>query len=495
MATDSTTPASAAPTPATKPVKPDEDAFKKELAKLEKEHKEAMDKYNAVRAKIELAVPNKDKESENPTQKRRQELIAEASEIRKKQAGGKASRTSKLDQIKRLDDQLKSRIAEQKTARTKVPYKSVEEIDQKIERLEREVGSGQMKLVDEKKALTEVSSLRKLRKNFSQFDDAQKAIDNLKAQIKEIKDSMEDPESKALSERYSKIQAELDAIKAEQDEVYKNLSALRKERDELRAKQQATYQAVKQLKDNYHTQRKAARAWEIQQREKRREREQAERERIAKERKMERAKAMLDEASLPAYTEELRRASSLLRFLDPSHTEESTPLVADKGLAATAQRKVDASAFQGMRALRKEDRDEEYLPAVKKGKKGKKSPAAAEAPAAAGKYSCPPSVIEDCAFIGVEPPMSATEVPAVAEKVKAKIAHWKADQEEQTKKNIEKAKKEIERLEAEEAASAPAEGSGASTPAKGVNGKEDEQPVVEAAKEVLETPKEVAATA
>jgi hypothetical protein len=201
--------------------------------------------------------------------------------------------------------------------------------------------------------------------------------------------------------------------------------------------------------------------------------------------------------------------------LDPSHTEESTPLVADKGLAATAQRKVDASAFQGMRALRKEDRVEEYLPAVKKGKKGKKSPAAAAETPAAGKYSCPPSVIEDCAFIGVEPPMSATEVPAVAEKVKAKIAHWKADQEEQTKKvclssphalqhnpsltpglqNIEKAKKEIERLEAEEAAPAPAEGSGASTPAKGVNGKEAEQPVVEAAKEVLETPKEVAATA
>ncbi|KAK3306602.1 uncharacterized protein B0T15DRAFT_146652 [Chaetomium strumarium] len=499
MATDSTAPASAAasavPAPATKPVKPDEEAFKKELAKLEKEHKEAMDKYNAVRAKIELAVPNKDKESENPTQKRRQELIAEANEIRKKQAGGKASRTSKMEQIKRLDDQLKSRIAEQKAARAKVPYKSVEEIDQKIERLEREVGSGQMKLVDEKKALTEVSSLRKLRKNFSQFDDSQKAIDQLKNQIKEIKDSMEDPESKALSERYSKVQAELDAIKAEQDEVYKNLSALRKERDELRAKQQATYQAVKQLKDTYHTQRKAARAWELQQREKRREREQAERERIAKERKMERAKAMLDEASLPAYTEELRRASSLLRFLDPSYTEEATPLVADKGLAATAQRKVDASAFQGMRALRKEDRVEEYLPAVsKKGKKGKKSPAAAETPAA-GKYSCPPSVIEDCAFIGVEPPMSATEVPAVAEKVKAKIAHWKADQEEQTKKNVEKAKKEIERLEAEEAASAPAEGSGASTPAKGVNGKEADQPVVEAAEQVLETPKEVAATA
>jgi Asp-tRNA(Asn)/Glu-tRNA(Gln) amidotransferase C subunit len=45
MATESTTPAAAASVPATKPVRPDEEQFKKDLAKLEKEHKEALDKY------------------------------------------------------------------------------------------------------------------------------------------------------------------------------------------------------------------------------------------------------------------------------------------------------------------------------------------------------------------------------------------------------------------------------------------------------------------
>jgi ribosomal protein L12E/L44/L45/RPP1/RPP2 len=61
MATDSTAPASAAasaaPATATKPVKPDEEAFKKELAKLEKEHKEAMDRY--VRAFGNYPVPTR----------------------------------------------------------------------------------------------------------------------------------------------------------------------------------------------------------------------------------------------------------------------------------------------------------------------------------------------------------------------------------------------------------------------------------------------------
>ncbi len=360
-------------------------------------------------------------------------MIAQVNEIRKKQGAGKASRTNKLDQIKRYDEQLRTRIAEQKTSRAKVPYKSVEEIDQKIKRLEADVERGQMKLVDEKMTLAEVTSLRKLRKNFSGFDNDQKEIDNLKAKIKEIKDSMEDPEVKAMRDEYNKIQAELDAIKGEQDSVYKNLTALRKERDDLRSKQQATWEAVKKYKDNYHTQRKAALAWERQQREKRREREQEERERFNKERKMARAQQMLAEASDPAFAEQIRRADNLARFFDPSHVAEAkSPLLADKGLAASAQRKVDASGFEGMKLVRKEDRDDDYLPAAKKGKKGKKSNAS-EAPAAA-KFSCPPSVMEDCTFIGLNPPMSAAEVPEVLEKVKAKIAQWKIDQPEQTKK-------------------------------------------------------------
>jgi uncharacterized small protein (DUF1192 family) len=387
---------------------------------------------NAAKAKIDIALPNKDKE--NPTQKRRQELIAQLAEIRKKQGTGKDARASKMARIKALDDDLRKRIADQKAARSKVSFKNVEEIDQKIAQLEREVERGQMKLVDEKKALAEVTSLRKLRKNFSAFDNDQKAIDDLKAKIKEIKDSLEDPEAKALSEQYNAAQAELDTIKAQQDSAFKNLSALRKEKDELKAKQQATWEAMRKFKDDYHTQRKAALAWERQQREKRREREQAERERIAKERRMARAKEMLAEASDPAFAEQIRRANNLVRFFDPSHVvEEKSPLLADKGLAAAPQRKVDASGFEGMRLVRKEDRDDDYLPAVKKGKKGKKAPAA-DAPAPAAKFSCPPSVIEDCAFVGVNPPMSAAEVPEVVDKVKAKIAQWKADQPEQTRK-------------------------------------------------------------
>lgn len=376
-------------------------------------------------------MPNKNKEQQSPTQKRRQDLIAQANEIRQKQAGGKNARTGKLDQIKRLDEQVRSRISEQKNAKAKVPYKSVEDVDRQIANLESQVNSGTMKLVDEKKALADISSLRKVRKNFGQFDDSQKTIDELRAKIKEIKDSMDDPEQKAMSEQYNKIQAELDKIKAEQDVAYKSLSSLRDERTKLHGEQQETFSAIRKLKDDYYGQKKAAQAYEKDARDKAFQRRKAERERFVLERKKADAERVLTEASDPAYVDEIRRANSLLQFLDPSHKTEKGPLMAASGLTAEAQRTVDDSALKGTKLVRKEDRDDEYFSgSAKKGKKGKKSNAAA----ATKTYNCPPSVVEDCASMGIDPPMSADDVPAVIEKVKAKLEHWKSDQTAQTQR-------------------------------------------------------------
>ncbi|KAJ1333502.1 ABC transporter-like protein [Microdochium nivale] len=431
-----------------KPERPNADLFNEQLAKKEKEYQDAFARYNAVKAKVDSALPNKNKDVQSPTQKRRTELIAKANEIRNKQGAGKSTRNSKMDQIKRLDDQLKSRIAEQKTARGKVAFKSTDDLDRQIEHLEKQVNGGLMKLVDEKKALAEISSLRKQRKNFAGFDTSEKAIGELKAKIKEIRDSMDDPETRALSDEYTKIQTELDTIKAEQDEVFKNLNSLRDERTKLQAEQQEKFQAVRKLKDEYYGQKKAFAEYERNARVAIAERRKAEREKYEKDKKKERAQKFLDEASDLAYFEEIRRANSLLHFFDPSSiSTEKAPLLANSGMTAEASRKVEDSDLKGTRLVKKEDREDEYFAPAKKGKKGKKTSGSAEK----STYSCPPSVIDDCSFMNIDPPMSAADVPAVVEKVKAKLDHWKSDQQAQTQRNIEKAKKDLEKLEAEEA--------------------------------------------
>jgi uncharacterized coiled-coil DUF342 family protein len=389
---------------------------------------------DVARAKFADAQP---KSKDSPAAKRRQELVTELNEIRQKQGAGKAGRNQIFDQIRKLDEQLKSRVAEQRTARSRVAFKSVDEIDREIERLEKLVNGGMMKLVDEKKALAEISSLRKQRKSFAGFEEVQKSIDELKAKIKALKDSLEDPEAKTLRERYNRIQAELDTIKAEQDEAYQNINTLKEQREKLYTEQQEKYLAVKKIKDDHFHAKKAYQNYEYEARQRARERQKAEREAIEREKRRERAEKLLAEARDPAYLDEIRRAESLLRYLDPTTTTTVAPLVPPSGLSATAQRTVDASEIKGTRVVRKDEREDSYFMGTggKKGKKNRKS--AVDTPASAttsGKFNCPPSVMEDCNTMGIDPPMSPADIPSVTEKVKEKLAHWKADQKAQTEK-------------------------------------------------------------
>lgn len=408
-----------------------------------------MDYKNAIKEKIDLALPNRsNKDQPSAIQQRKQDLIAEANEIRQKQAGGKNTRLSKQDQIKRLDEQLRARLAEQKTARAKVPFKSAEELDTKISQLETEVNGGRMKLVDEKRNLAEISSLRKLRRSFAQLDESQKHIDDLRAKIKDVKDGMDDPEQKELSDRYNAIQTELNAIKAESDEAYKSLSTLREERTRLQAEQQDRFAAVRRIKDDYFGGKKAFAAWEREVRERAYQRHREERERQVRERRRADAERVLADASVPAYSDEMRRATSLLQFLDPTRASAAapkTPLVADSGLGAQPGRTVDDSGLKGVRLVRKEDREEVYLPAKRTGgKKKNRTPAPADAGISPGSssgpspshkaFNCPPAVMADCAFLDIDPPMSSADVPGVIEKIEAKLGHWKADQAAQTQR-------------------------------------------------------------
>lgn len=386
---------------------------------------------------MDIAQP---KNKDSPSAKRRAELLAQLKEIREQQAGGKAGRNKIFEEIKRLDEKLKSKIAEQKTARSRVAFKNVDEIDREIDRLDKQVNGGMMKLVDEKKALAEISSLRKQRKGFAGFEQSQKEIDDLKAELKAKRDTLDDPESKALSDKYSKLQTELDAIKSEQDDAFKNIQTLRDQRTKLQAEQQEKYLAIRKIKDDYYNQGRAVQKYEYEARQKQRERRKLEQETFEKEKKKERAQKVLAEASDKAYLDEIRRAESLLRFLDPSYQAEKAPLQAPSQFQAQAQRTVDDAGLKGVKVVRKEDKEDDYFKGTggKKGKKGRKPAAGgdsgASTPPASAKYSCPPSVVEDCAFMSIEPPMSAADIPTVRGKVKAKLDFWKADQDAQTER-------------------------------------------------------------
>ncbi|KAK5168953.1 multicopy suppressor of BFA (Brefeldin A) [Saxophila tyrrhenica] len=459
----------------TRPERPDEEKYKAELAQAEKELRSSEERMKNIKSKLDMTKPNN---KDSPTAKRQQDLRSELQSIRQQQQTSKSGRTQVMDKVKRLDENLKSRIAEQKAARSKVAFKSVDDVQREIDRLQKQVDAGNMKIVDEKKALSDISQLNRQKKGFAGFEEAQRGIDDVKAQISELKKSMDDPESKALSDRYTQITTELDQIKAEQDDVYKNINALRDERTKAHEDQQKKYASVKEIKDRYYQSRRAAAEYEKEARRVRDERRKAENDAYHRGRRQEAAKEKLEDASAPAYQSEIRTTQSLLAHFDPSYSQKQTVTSPGK-FAAAPSRTVDSSGIKGT-ALKKKGEDEESYFVGGGGKKNKRNrnqqQGGAASPAPEGKFNLDIGTIDSLAKIGIDPPMSQADVPSVVEKLKEKLEFWKGDQKRKTDENIAAAQKEIDRLEAEaQAADSKAGGATetARTPAtekQGVNG-------------------------
>lgn len=375
---------------------------------------------------------------DSPAGRRQQHLRSELQLIRQQQSTFKASRGNIQEKITALDTQFKSRVAEQKVARGRIAFKNVEEVDREIERLLKQVDAGTMKLVDEKKALAEVSSLRKQRKGFAGFEDAQRGIDDLKTQLNELRKSLDNPEAKALSLKYDETSQELSSIKAEQDKAYSSLNALRDERTKLNTDQQEKYAAMKGIKDQYFKARMAYRDFEQDQYRIRQERAKSERDAYQKEKRRKLADQKLEEASEPAFTDEILTAEGLIRYFEPSSVEATKSLRGPSGFAAEAQRSVEGSDFKGVKVSRKEEREDNYFAGTggKKGKKGKKgSNAASPAPSTPteGKFNISMGIIEELAKVNVEPPINQAGVPTVVEQLKQKREQWKKDQSLKTR--------------------------------------------------------------
>lgn len=330
---------------------------------------------------------------------------------------------------------MKSRITEQKNARGKLAYKSVEDVDRAIAQLQKQVDSGTMKIVDEKKALSEISQLNRQKKSFGGIDDGEKGIADVKAQIAELKKTMDDPEARAMSEKYNAIQKELDDIKAEQDVVYKNINQLRDQRTKAQNEQQEAWQALKAHKDDFFARKRAAREYENKAYQIRKEKQATEQQAYLAAKRKANAEQKLEEASAPAFQDEILTAEGLIRYFDPSAVA-AKEVAAPSKFAATSGRTVNDEAFKGMKAVKKDDQEDFFIGGGGKKKKGGKKGAAAGTSTPAettGKFNLNLGVLEDLAKVKVDAPSSQADVPKVVEALKEKVSKWKADQDKQTK--------------------------------------------------------------
>ncbi|CAN6633122.1 nuclear segregation protein Bfr1p [Trichomonascus vanleenenianus] len=415
--------------------KPSKEDFEKQLAVLEKD-------LTVKNKELEVARSNAKKVQGGPGGKNeeRDTLRKELEQLKRKQAELKAARDKVFGEIRVVDERLKKKVKDLQAAKGKVSFKNVEEIDAQITKLERSVDSGNLRLVDEKRTLAEISQLKKARKNFGGFADAQASIDADRNQIALLKKSLDDSESKKTSEQYNEVIKKLDALRDEQNEAFKNRSALFDKRSECEKAREAVRGAINTLKDDYYNQLREFRKQAEAERAARIEREKAERAAYEKEKKLRDIEAKIDAASEPAFANQITIAENLLSMFDPEYKKTSEPLVKESGFAAKPLRTVE-DVPEGAKIIKKSHEELFSGSVAKKNKKKNRDE---------NKFTVDVSVIENLATLNVPVPTSKEDLPNTVNKIKEKIEYYKQNQERVTAERVERAKAELAKLEEQE---------------------------------------------
>jgi uncharacterized coiled-coil DUF342 family protein len=436
--------------------RPDKAVYDGEQEKLKKDIDNAQAKLSAVKDKISLATKN------GTGNDRRAVLRAELDTIRGQQAGNKNSRTKIFEQLKTIQEGIQKKVKDLQAAKSKIPFKTVAEVDTHIKNLDKQVESGSLTLAAEKRALQDISTFKRNRRTVESFEADQESIEADRRAADELRKQLDDPESKAASDRYEAIKAELDELKKESDEAYAGRNKLFEERDLCQAELNTLFNAKRESTQRFRDANDRYWAKVNEDRARRAEKARAQRAAEEQSKKLEIAERLREEASLPAYQAEIEDCQTLIDYFSGKSsgnvTFASTPalLVPKKdvvGLAKLELRKVEAEPEPGLIVRKKKGDDDEAYFVGGKGKKSKKGGAKAngssEAPtssSSSASLNVPLPTLSALLSLSIPPPTATADVPRVVEDLKIKKAWFDANQSRVTAENITKAEADIKRL-------------------------------------------------
>jgi len=361
-------------------------------------------------------------------------------------------------------------IKDLQAARSKASFKTVADIDAHIKQvffltftitlsdyfrlrnLEKQIESGSMKVVEEKRALQEIEQARRTRKIVERFQADDESIEADRRAADELRKQLDDPESKEISERYDAIKAELDGLKKEADEAYAGRSKLFEERDGLQAQINALFNEkrestsrFREANDRYWTKVNEDRARRAERARKQRADEEA-------QKKLALAERLREEASLPAFQTEIEDCQTLIDALSGKPTgnialsSSSVPAKPDVlGVPQLEIRQVEAVADTMVVRKKKGEDEESYF--VGKAKKAKKGPKTSPtSPVDTDAINLPFGQLSALLSLSIPPPTGQSDISRVVEDLKTKKAWFEANQARQTAENIAKAEAEIQRL-------------------------------------------------
>ncbi|KAK3806766.1 MAG: hypothetical protein J3Q66DRAFT_319206 [Benniella sp.] len=442
--------------------KPNQEEKDAQIKEIEANIEKLRPQLDDVRNRIAVAT-GKSEDGE------RAELRSRLSVLRDRQAEIKKSKQVKIDQMTALNNSLKKKIADLRVTQDKLPYKTQEAIDTQIANLEKQVDSGSLKLVEERRVLSEISNLKKARKTVELNQAQQAAIDADKAAIAALKETIDDSETKALSAEYNEVQAKLDEINKAKDEDWKKRNDLFDERTRLQGEIDAEYQHKKAVNDEYFAALREFNKFQQEEKVRRQKEFQAKKQQEKEELLLAKAREERELAEIPAFSNEIITCESVYKYLiqfsnDEKHIAEAAAAAAAAPVATSNLniRKADTTTNvpSGSMLVKKADKEEEvFFVGKSKKNKGPKEKKVETTTTTNATFKIHHTVLQQLIELDIPVPRSQAELGNTLDALVQKKDHFKANQAKQTEENKRKAEERIAKLTLDDNADSTEDGS------------------------------------
>ncbi|KAJ9092711.1 hypothetical protein QFC19_008636 [Naganishia cerealis] len=463
------------PAAASKLSKPDQSAYHQEQDDLNKEIDGVKAQLNDVRSKLALLHAP---QSEND---RRSVIKAELDQLQAQQRDAKGDRTKLFDQLKRLQDSIATKVKDVNQQKSKLPVKNRDEAEQRIAQLDKQIESGTLKLIDEKKSLNEISLLRRSLTSLTKLTTLEESIASDRSQVDDLKKTLDDPESKRVQARWDELKKEMDGLREEgrkawdeRNGLFEKRNELQKQMDDLYTKKKEANQKNRDAQDAYY-----AKIREDQKAKQERFRaEKAAEESIRREQEIARLR---EEAKLPAFEREIEDCGVLIGWFNGKFGNKVPETHA--GAAAAAAGADEARILAGVKELNLRKVEDEPVGSVlkknadeedpwaslagsggKKGKKGGKKGAAtngssgvatpdSSAPSSAtptnanASINLPFALLTAILNLSIPPPANASDVQRCIADLEHKKAWFEANQKKKTEEEVQRVEALIKKMQ------------------------------------------------
>ncbi|KAK6098448.1 multicopy suppressor of BFA (Brefeldin A) [Batrachochytrium dendrobatidis] len=411
-----------------RPQKPNQDRHNAEIQEIRNEIAELQQKMKEIQDKI----PEQNTGDAVSTRKNelREKLSVHLQEI--KELAGK--RTKLVDQLTALQSALKK------------------------SEIEKQIQFGQVKLIDEKRMVSEISNLKKVRKVLEGYSQQQTTNDNDKAAIETLRAELKtlDGQRASLRELADTTRAELNKVAESLSTSRESLSGLLEQKRAIKSQVDAAFEKMRTLRSNHKIARDEFYNWEQEERQKRQEQFKQKQSEEREARIVAQAERELEDADIPAFTEEINLCSALIHFLSAQvgSSESKTGSAASTPVSrptTTSTRAVDESLPSGATVMvRKGDNDDDFMVLGKKGKKGNKGGKSGSGTSTDGAKARPVRLdiltVNQLIALKIDIPVSSDNVPATLASLNEKKQAFLSEQAAQTAANKQAAQARIAQL-------------------------------------------------